>query len=186
LRYQIPGPFFTVNTFIMGQPITTTLSHNGLRSLILVIILTGLIVGTVDAILAILHFTLIAGGKHPGTIFKYIASAVYGRTAFGGGAGMIGMGILFHYCIAFTFTILFFLIYPRLPLLSRNRWVTAILYALLVWSIMNLIVVPNTNAPKQPFHLSDAVIEASILVFSVGLPVSFMAYRYYGGDVRRA
>jgi hypothetical protein len=163
----------------MGQPINTTLSLDGLRNLIPMITLTGLLVGTIDAILAILHFILIAGGKHPGTIFKYIASAVYGRSAFAGGAGMIGMGVLFHYCIAFAFTLLFFLLYPRLPFLSRNRWVTAILYALVVWSIMNLIVVPNTHAPKQPFHLSGAVIEAAILVFSVGLPVSFMAYKYY-------
>jgi hypothetical protein len=164
---------------MMDQNTTTTQAPEGHRSLIRMIILTGLLVGTLDAILATLDFLLIAGGRHPGTIFKYIASAVYGRTAFAGGAAMIGMGILFHYCIAFSFTILFFLLYPRLPILTRNRLLTAIIYALLVWCIMNILVVPVTNAPPQPFHLSGAIIGACILVFSVGLPVSFMAYKYY-------
>src|SRR5205085_9488017 len=77
----------------------------------LVILATGLLAGTLDAIAAIVNYT-INGGKLPSKIFQYIASGAVGPQAFTGGAGMIILGIVLHYTIAMSFTLFFFLIFP--------------------------------------------------------------------------
>jgi hypothetical protein len=74
----------------------------------IVIALTGLLTSTLDAVAAIL-----SGHKMPAaTIFKFIASGVFGKAAFAGGFGMVGAGIFFHYLIAFSVTAVLFVMYP--------------------------------------------------------------------------
>ena len=142
------------------------------------ILVTGLLAGTLDALAAIIHYT-INGGKLPSRIFQYIASGAVGEQAFTGGTGMVILGIIFHYTIAFAFTLFFFLIYPRINLLSKNKILTAIAYGIFVWLVMNLIVVPMSNIPASPFNLKQAVIGAVILMLAIGLPVSIIIGRYY-------
>jgi len=48
-----------------------------------------------------------------------------------------------------------------------------------VWLIMNRIVVPLSRIPGGPFNLKNALIGLSIIIVAIGLPLSFMAYRYY-------
>ena len=131
-----------------------------------VIILSILVVGTLDLTAAYIDF-YIASGKNPFTIVpKYISSAV------------LGMGL--HYIIAAIFTIFFFLIYPRLGELKSRRFLLGILYGIFMWSVMRFIVVPASNAPLQPPIEWDKALRAiSILIVMIGLPLSFIAYAYY-------
>lgn len=138
------------------------------------LLLTGLIAGTLDALGAIISYTL-HGGHQPARIFRFIASGAFGKQATSGGTDMVVYGVLFHYFIAFCFTTVFFLLYPRLSFPRRYPWLTGIAYGLIIWLIMNLIVVPLSHIGYHPFNLSGALIGMGILMVAIGLPVSFLA-----------
>ncbi|HEX2605894.1 MAG TPA: hypothetical protein VHK91_00890, partial [Flavisolibacter sp.] len=106
-----------------------------------ILLLTGFIVGTLDASAAVLRYTL-KTGQNPVRIFKYIASGVFGERALNGGMAMAFWGLFFHYIIAFCFTIFFFFIYPVLFRWIRNKVLTGLLYGLFIWVLMNLVIVP--------------------------------------------
>ena len=147
-----------------------------------VILLAGLLVGTLDISAALIDY-YIATGKGPEGVLKYIASGIFGRTkAFGTeGNSMVALGLLFHYMIAMLFTIFFFLIYPRVPLLSRNWVLTGFLYGLFIWIVMTFIVTRLSNTPHAPLSAMKplkALKAALILMCMIGLPLSFIAYRY--------
>jgi uncharacterized membrane protein YagU involved in acid resistance len=138
----------------------------------------GLLVGTLDITAALVQFYL-KTGKDPLIVLKYIASAVFGPSAYSSGNTMAAWGLLFHYLIAFIWTILFFLIYPKLKLLSWNRVVTGILYGIFIWIMMNQVVVPLSKITPGAFNLKQAIIAVLILIGAIGLPLSFIAHRYY-------
>ena len=73
-------------------------------SFIKAVLITAIIAGTLDIIGAIISYTA-NGGKKPTVIFQYIASAVFGKSAFDGSVTMMSAGLLFHYLIAFLFTL---------------------------------------------------------------------------------
>ena len=145
------------------------------------IVITGLLAGTLDILAAVIRYT-IRTGKSPVRLLEFIASAVFGREeAFSGNAMMGVWGLTFHYLIAFTWTIIFFLAYSRTRLLRGNKFITAIAYGAVIWLVMNLIVLPISRVPAAPFNLQQAIIGALILMAFVGLPISIMANRYYSG-----
>lgn len=139
---------------------------------ILTILLAGLIAGTADALAAIF---ILAAGNAAG-VFKYIASALYGKQAFTGGADMIIIGIICHYIIAFTFVTFYYFIYPHVSLLRYNKYLSAFLYGIFTWLVMNLIVVPMTKI-HQVFTWHNALLNAVILMFTIGLPAALIVRR---------
>jgi hypothetical protein len=138
-----------------------------------VILITSLIAGTMDGLAAIF---ILAKGQ-AALIFKYIASAIYGKAAFAGGAGMIYTGIIFHYLIATCFTILFFVMYYFIPFLRKNIYLVTVFYGIFIWVVMNLLVLPITQV-KNVITLEGAVKNILILIVCVALPIVFMQYRY--------
>ena len=144
------------------------------------IVLAGLLVGSLDIMSAFVDY-YIATGKGPEGILKYVASGVFGKVALAGGAGMALWGLLFHYLIAFCFTILFYWLYSRIQFLSFNVILTGFIYGIFIWLIMNLIVVPNSNTPKSAagFTLSKVTKSALILIFLIGLPLSIIMKTHF-------
>ena len=147
------------------------------------IVLAGLLVGSLDIIAALVNF-YINTGKDPKIVLKYIASAVFGKAAFSGGNNMAVWGLLLHFLIAFIWTSIFFFIYPKLRLLSWNRIITGILYGIFIWIIMTQVVVPMSKVTAGPFNLKQAVIAVLILIAAIGLPLSFIAHRFYAVRTR--
>jgi hypothetical protein len=145
----------------------------------------GLLVGTLDISAAIIHFW-INGGGNPIGIFVYIASGVFGKAAFEVGAPMAWWGLLFHYAIAYIWTAFFFLIYGRLDLSTRNWIVVGVVYGIFVWLMMNRVVLPLSGTPKNPFRLSNAIINCLILIGMIGLPLAYIGRRYYHGERSRS
>jgi hypothetical protein len=141
---------------------------------VLPILKAGLLAGLLDILAAFATF-YIKTGKNPVIILKFIASGVFGNTAFSGGLEMAGLGLLFHFVIAFLFAAIFVLVARILPETSV-KLPAGILYGLFIWLVMNLIVVPLSGAPKQSFHLPDAILNAAILIICVGLPISYSYY----------
>jgi len=134
-----------------------------------------LLTGTLDGIAAIA-----ANWKLPAaTIFKFIASGVFGNAAFAGGTEMICYGVLFHYLIALAFTTFFFLLHPMYYSWFRTKFFTGLFYGALIWTVMNLLVVPLSHAhPKTP-SVGNALEAFAILVVCFGLPISYVATNYY-------
>ncbi len=143
------------------------------------VIKAGLIVGTLDILAAFIHY-LIKTGQNPVVILKFIASGVFGKEAFTAGNIMFFWGLIFHFVIAFSFTLFFFWIFPKIPALSKNRILTGIIYGIFIWVVMQLLVVPLSRTPKQPFNFTNAVINVIILIVCIGIPLSFMANNVNG------
>lgn len=156
------------------MPSATTPRSGALKT----ILTAWLIAGTMDGLSAVIH-TAIRGNKEPARVFRYIASAVFGPDAKTGGASMAIIGVLFHYMIALIFTVLFFLLYPRIPILSKNKILVGLGYGAFVWAVMNLLVVPMTRIPAIPFKPDQAAIAMGILMVCIGLPISIIVHNYY-------
>src|ERR1700759_2368487 len=143
------------------------------------ILQAGLIAGTLDILSAFIYYYIKSGKTNFLVIFKFIASGIFGKAAGEGGANMILAGFILHYAIAFAFTIFFFWLYPKVNVMSKNRVVTAVVYGLFVWSVMNLIVVPLSNTVHRPFKIEGALINMGILILCIGFPLSFIANAFF-------
>jgi hypothetical protein len=139
------------------------------------------IAGTLDIIAAHLHIWA-ASGSFPMRVFKSIAGGVLGRErAMQGGAGTVLLGAFFHYFISFSFTLLFFLIYPRVRLLRQNRFASGFVYGLFAWCTMNLIVLPLSalHASTPNFTSKHTYIGVGVLTALFGIPIAMGADRFY-------
>jgi hypothetical protein len=143
------------------------------------LLLTGLITGTLDGLAAAIMY-VVKSGKDPMNVFRFIASGVFGQEALKDGLAMGLMGVLFHYVIALGWTVLFFLLAAALFRLSKSWILLGVLYGILVWLMMNLIIVPLSFVPMKsgPREWTGIVSGMLILIFCVGLPVSFAAHKY--------
>src|SRR5687768_11976817 len=130
---------------------------NPKRPVLFAILFTGLLAGLLDGLAAIIQYTL-NGGKNPASVFKYIASGIFGREAFSKGDSMVIWGVLFHLLIALLFTAFYFLIYPRIKWLGENKVLAGILYGIFVWAVMTQLVVPVSEIRQPAFDLKKAVI----------------------------
>ncbi len=139
-----------------------------------------LLVGTLDIGAAMIQ-TAQAGGTQV-RLFQYIASGVYGKAAFSGGTPMMVWGLGFHYVIALAITVTFFALYPRVPFLRKSRVLTGVLCGVLAWVVTTQIVVRLSAITVGPFNLQRAAIAAGILIAAIGLPLAFLADRYYRGN----
>jgi len=89
------------------------------------------------------------------------------------------LGIFFHYVIAISWTLLFFILCLKLSILLKNWVVSGIAFGLVVWLSMNLVILPLSRVPSTPITLSGALIGISVLMVCIGLPIAFLASRYY-------
>jgi len=145
------------------------------------ILLSGLLVGTLDILAAFID-VYIATGKNPVGVLNYIARGVFGKTDFTATDTAALLGLLFHYIIAFAFTFFFFWVYSRVEWMRKNWVLTGILYGIFVWAIMNLIVVRLSNIPTAPLSAMKpmkALKAALILICMMGLPLAFIAHKRF-------
>jgi uncharacterized membrane protein YagU involved in acid resistance len=146
------------------------------KSIATSIIKAGLLAGFLDIIAACTLFS-IRSGNDPMIVLRFIASGALGPDAMNGGWESNLLGLLFHFIIAFGWTILFFLLYPKL---SGINWITlGLLYGVVVWLLMNLLILPMTKIAQRPFDLSQAIIGTLILMIAIGLPISYVCSRHF-------
>ena len=153
------------------------------NSFAVAIVTAWLVVGTLDLTSATIQ-TLVMGGN-PMRMLQYISSSIIGQDAFDGGIKYSLLGVFIHFCIAFSWTLLFFLLYPKIKGLSNHKLLTGIVYGLIVWLVMNRVVVPLSKIPARPFNLKNALIGLGILIIAIGIPLSYMASRYYAGKTNK-
>lgn len=142
------------------------------------ILKTGLLAGTLDIIAACTQ-AYVMRGTTPDTVLKFIASGVLGSTAMKGGAEVALLGLLFHFVIAFSCTIIFFLVYPKLQVLHKSIALNSLLIAVVAWAVTTLIIILLSKIHPAPLQLQRAVIAISILYVCIGLPVAAAAKKLY-------
>jgi hypothetical protein len=134
--------------------------------------------GTLDGLAAALKY-IADTGKDPMNVFRFIASGIFGAKAFEGGTAMGLWGIFFHYLIATGWTVLFFVLYPRIQLLSRNKYIAGLSYGIFVWLMMNLVVLPLSKVPPLIMNSESIIIGMVVLMTCIGLPISIIVNRHY-------
>jgi hypothetical protein len=144
------------------------------------VLLTGLFVGTTD-ILSAFVTVYIGSGKFPKMMFNYIAGGALGLpAALQGGTPAAFLGLFFHYFIAFAFTLLFFLLFPKLRFLSFNKYLVGMLYAVFVNQFMEQVILRLTPLPSGKFSLADTFIGWVVFGVLFGIPIAYNSYKYYG------
>jgi hypothetical protein len=150
-----------------------------MRSFSKVVLLTALFVGTTDLIAAYLS-QYIRTGKFADKMLHYIAGGALGlERAMQGGYWIGLLGLLFHYFIALSFTLLFFIAFPFLKLLSVNKYLLGLLYGIFVGAFMSFIVLPLTALPSAPFQFKEAIVGWGILAVVLGVPISISGNNFY-------
>lgn len=149
-------------------------THSPVRT----VLLAGLVAGTLDITAAI----VILGKMNAAAVLRYIASGVFGKTAFTGGSEMIAYGLFFHYLIAFSFTIFYFIISPYISFTRKQKVLSGLVYGVFVWVVMNLVVVPLTHVARGPLTLEGALLNLVILMVCIGLPIALIVRRSNGAN----
>lgn len=148
------------------------------KNLVMAILVAGLVAGILDGIAAVAAYML-RGGQEPMKVWNFVSSGVFGQDGLNGGTPMAFAGIFFHLCIATIWATIYFFIYPKVSWLSRNWVLSGLLYGIFVWIGMNLVVVPLSNTPPMAKTVQGVLIGCSILMVFIGLPVSYVASRYF-------
>ncbi|HUB59850.1 MAG TPA: hypothetical protein VL978_04055 [Puia sp.] len=153
------------------------------KNLFKTILLTGLLVGTLDISYAYINVT-VSSGKFPAAMFNYISGGALGlQSGLHGGTPAAFLGLFFHYFIAMAYTVLFFLLFPRLKFLWYDKFLVGMLYAVFVNVTVNQLIIPLTRVPSfGPFNLNRAFPDWLIFGVIFGVPIAVSAYRYYGVD----
>jgi hypothetical protein len=145
------------------------------KSPVKTILLAGFIAGTLDILSAII---ILGKGNWEGTL-RFVASGALGNAAKEGGNGMLLYGLLFHYIIAFSFTIGFFIAARYFSFLQRNSVVIGLLYGIFVWAFMKYVALPFTHITVRPFSFAAEWKGMLILMLAIGLPISLITGKYY-------
>jgi hypothetical protein len=134
-----------------------------------------LVVGTLDALDAIVFFGLRSGAR-PIRIFQGIAYGLIGPAARQGGFATAALGVVLHYVIAFGIVLTYFLVSRRVRLLTRHPVICGLLYGLVAYAVMNLVVLPlsrvgGPSLPPAPVLANGLLIH----MLGVGLPSALFA-----------
>ena len=97
---------------------------------------------------------------------------------------LLAWGIVFHFMIAFIFTLVLFLLYTPVARTLRNRLIIAVFYGMITSLIMNLIVIPLTNLAGSSFDFGTILTGGIVLTFTLGLPVAWKAGRHYDNKLK--
>src|SRR6059036_1785641 len=99
-----------------------------------------LVVGTLDALDAIIFFGLRSGAT-PTRIFQGIASGWLGRASPSYGIASVALGVATHYFIAFGIVITYFVVSRRIRMLTQHPIPCGIAYGLIAYLVMNRVVI---------------------------------------------
>ena len=149
------------------------------KNLFKTILLTGLFVGTTDILYAFINI-YVSSGKFSTKMFQYIAAGLVGfEKAMAWGTAAAFIGLFIHYFIAMAFTVFFFLVFPKIKMLSYNKFLIGILYGVFVNLVMTFLILPLTPISFGEFNLSRVYIDWIIFGCVFGIPITWNSYRFY-------
>ena len=144
----------------------------------------GLICGVLDIFSAVV--IAIRGGGSPVRMLQGIAGALLGPATFEHGAATAVMGLVMHFCVAFTAAAVFYLVSRRIPAMVDWAWIAGIAFGLVWLLVMYRGVIPLSQAFRT-LYLSNVrrtlpalwPLPFFVHIFCVGLPIA-LAVRDFG------
>lgn len=103
----------------------------------------GLACGTLDIGAAFIDAGL-SFGMMPERLLQNVASALLGPASYDYGVGSAALGLAMHFCVAFTWTMIFYLLSRRFPVLLRRAALAGPLYGAVIFLVMYRGVIPLT------------------------------------------
>jgi len=158
--------------------ITNNSNSEARDGIVINIIKAGLLAGTLDILSAFTYY-YIKTQKNPLNVLNYVSKVALGELTFTSKGLQQASGLLVHFAITFGWTILFFILYPRLQMLRINKFIAAVVYGIFVWAMMNVVILPLWNHKSFVFNPESSPINALILIVAIGLPLSYIAHRHY-------
>ena len=154
-------------------------------------IITGwLLCGVLDISAACVQ-AWIEAGRPPAAVLKGVASALWGRTALDGGAGMATIGLGMHFTVALTATLVFYALSRRIAFLrTAPLLLIGPLYGVVVFAAMNYGTLPLLSwlrsfylgtPPRWPGPMGRP--QLLIHMLFVGLPIVWGVRRAPARDV---
>lgn len=137
-----------------------------------------LIGGSISATLDLVYAFAAYAPVPPERILQSIASGWFGNAAFALGARSALLGLISHFAILWIAALAYVVGSSRWPRLLQLPWLYGPVYGLLIFAIMNVVVVPLSNASASPptgWLLFGSVFAHTILV---GLSIAVVAARF--------
>lgn len=120
-------------------------------------------------------------GRTPPEVLRGVASALWGRPAMDAGAGMAAIGLVMHFTVALTWTLVFYAFSRRIiALRTAPLWIVGPIYGVVVFSIMNYGTLPGLSwvrslylhtPPRWPGSMSWP--QLGIHMACVGTPIAW-------------
>lgn len=136
----------------------------------------GLVAGTLDIAYACL-FWAIKSDVPAERILQSVAAGLLGPASFKGGASTAALGLVLHYLIALSMSLVYYLVARRWPVLWRRPLLCGTAYGLLLYAIMNYVVVPLSAAgpgSKDPLWVGLTIAVHALLI---GVPIALFTRR---------
>lgn len=141
-----------------------------------------LTVALLDGLYAVTIFAM--RGVPPGRVLQGIAAGLLGREAFRGGVTTVALGLLLHLFIAFVVVMTYFVVSRRLTFLRERAVLYGPLYGVLVYTFMNLVVLPLSAAGGGRTTWAFVLGGLAIHAFGVGLPAAAFAAAHHRSPPR--
>jgi hypothetical protein len=140
----------------------------------------GLVAGTLDIAYASVFWGLKAGTS-PQRIFQSVATGLLGPDSFKGGIATAALGLFFHYFIAISMSVAYYLVARHWAALREKPVAYGAAYGVVLYGVMNYIVVP-LSAARGGASGGALWVALSILVhmFLIGVPIALFARRAFG------
>jgi len=139
----------------------------GLRRIVLIAVAAGMLAGATNLVAAAAIF----GGTMTNG-FQMIASGLLGEQAFSQGLTAATLGALLHFAISIAAAALYLWAALRHRALTRHWLVGGVLFGVLVYLVMNLVVVPLSNAANPDLSLGMIAKELVAHTVMFGVPIA--------------
>jgi hypothetical protein len=106
-----------------------------------------------------------------------IAAGLLGTKSYEGGMATAALGLALHFFIAFVVVSIFYLASRKVPFLTKQPFVSGVLYGIGVYVVMYWIVLPAAFSTFR-HRLSNELLELAIHICLIGLPTAFIMRRY--------
>ena len=139
-----------------------------------------LLVGVLDIAYVLVLWVVIRKATTATHIWQSVASGLLGKAAYDGGTGTAVLGGTLHFTIATIWTVTYYQLLRRWAGL-RNRVATiggavtvGLAYGALVWLVMDLVVLPLSQARAVPVGSTTFWINLAQQAVMVGLPIALI------------
>ena len=143
------------------------------------ILIACLVAGTLDITYAIIMWGPVFGKVTASRLLQGIASTLAGKDALTGGTPMALLGLFMHYCISLAWAAFYFIIFPYIPLLSRNKWISGVLYGTFVWAMMTLVIVPLVSGRPWKYDLIPFLKLIAPMILLFGPAIAIIVQKHY-------